>query len=75
MAVKKRGKIEILRDMTNVQCSNGNWNYSEYMLGMANGLIFALSIFDGGEPKYLSAPKRWLKDIKMKGKPVVARNG
>ena len=54
--------VKTLREMTAVQCSNGNWNYDPYMHGMANGMIFALSLFDGGEPKYLDAPKQWLKD-------------
>jgi len=31
-------KIEKLRELVKVQSSDGNWNYSEYMLGMANGL-------------------------------------
>lgn len=60
--VMLRNDIQTLRDMTELQCSNGNWNYDPYMHGMANGLIFALSIFDKEEPKYLNAPKEWLAD-------------
>ena len=45
-----------------VQCSDGNWNYSEYMHGMANGLICARAILTGQEPIYLDAPKEWLCD-------------
>lgn len=54
--------LQTLRDVTQVQCNNGNWNYDPYMHGMANGMIFALSLFDTGEPKYLDAPAEWLKD-------------
>lgn len=56
-------EIADLKDLLKVQCSNGNWNYDEYMYGMANGMILALSIFEHTEPKYLSAPKKWLKDL------------
>lgn len=57
--------LQALKDMTQVQCSDGTWNYDPYMQGMANGMIFALSIFEGGEPKYLDAPDAWLKDIDL----------
>jgi len=60
--VMLRNDIQTLRDMTQLQCSDGNWNYDPYMHGMANGLIFALSIFDKKKPKYLEAPKEWLAD-------------
>ena len=62
--------LQTLRDMTQVQCENGNWSYSPYMQGMANGLIFALSIFDGGEPKYLDVPEAWLKDAELPKDPI-----
>ena len=60
--VMLRNDIQTLRDMTQVQCNNGNWNYNPYMHGMANAMIFALSIFDKCEPEYLDAPKEWLCD-------------
>lgn len=62
--------LQTLRDMTQVQCSDGTWNYGPYMQGMANGMIFALSLFDGGEPKYLDAPDVWLKDIDLPSIPT-----
>ena len=55
--------LQTLRDMTQVQCNDGNWNYDPYMHGMANGMIFALSLFEAGEPQYLEAPEKWLKDL------------
>ena len=54
--------IETLEDLVKVQCSHGNWNYDPYMHGMANGMILALSLFQGGTPEYLEAPNVWLKD-------------
>ena len=55
--------IDSLRDVTNIQRSDGNWNYDPYMHGMANGLILALSMFEGGKLKYLEAPEQWVKDL------------
>ncbi len=59
---KHEKRLQNLRDACKVQCANGNWNYSEYMHGMANGLILAVSIFEGTNPEYKEAPKEWLKD-------------
>ena len=59
---KLENSLQTLRDLTQLQCSNGNWDYNSYMHGMANGLIFALSLFEAGEPKYLDAPIEWLED-------------
>jgi len=64
--------VKTLSEMKDVQCSDGNWNYDPYMHGMANGMIFALSLFDDKRPEYLEAPKVWLKDIPNDDKPTVA---
>jgi hypothetical protein len=58
-----RNSLKTLREMKDVQCSDGNWNYDPYMHGMANGMIFAISLFDGKRPEYLEAPEQWLKDL------------
>lgn len=55
-------QIDKLRDLIKVQCSSGNWDYSPYMLGMANGMIVALSVFTGEEPEFLARPTVWLQD-------------
>ncbi len=57
-----QNSVKMLREMKEVQCSDGNWNYDPYMHGMANGLIFALCLFDDKPPEYFEAPKEWLKD-------------
>lgn len=65
-------KVEQVRDVLKVQSQNGNWNYDPYMQGLANGLICALSIIDGVEPVYFSAPEKWLRDAEIKCDAVKA---
>ncbi len=55
-----KSKIEQLKEITAMQCSDGNWNYDPYMHGMANGMIMALSMMEGKEPEFLDAPDEWL---------------
>jgi hypothetical protein len=63
---------DTLEDAVKTQCSDGNWNYDPYMHGMANGMIFALSLFKGDKPEYLEAPAKWGKDNPDLSKPTVA---
>jgi len=49
-------KINDLKNCVSIQCQNGNWNYSEYMRGMANGLILAYSIMTDTAPVYRDTP-------------------
>jgi len=53
---------EDLKDILDIQCLDGNWNYDPYMYGLANGLIMAQSLIDEKEPIFLKTPKIWLKD-------------
>jgi hypothetical protein len=55
-----------LNEILKIQCNDGNWNYDPYQHGMANGLILAKYLMDRIEPKYLDAPKRWLKDVEWR---------
>ncbi len=50
-------KMKDLRNIIEVQTSHGNWNANDYMLGMANGMLFAEAILLDKEPEYLSKPK------------------
>jgi len=70
----KKGMKEKFRNLVKIQCSNGNWNYDPYMHGMANGMILALAMMDGTEPKYKTAPKKWLRDKRISAKttPFIA---
>ncbi len=43
-------KIDKLKELRDIQCSEGNWDSSEYMRGLANGLILAVSVFNDKEP-------------------------
>ena len=56
-------KISDLKNLCDIQSESGNWNCNPYMQGLTNGLIMALSIFTGEEPKFKSAPDKWLDDI------------
>jgi hypothetical protein len=63
MAQKRIAKFdETIKNLVDIQCSNGNWNYSPYMMGLANGLIMARAILSGESPQFLSAPEEWLQD-------------
>lgn len=56
---------EGLDDLIKVQCSDGNWDYDEYMRGMANGLILARTLIDGNDPEYLEPPEIYLQAYAM----------
>ena len=56
-----------LKDVTDAQCSDGNWDYDPYMQGLANGLILAKAIIEDVEPKFLDAPDVW--GFEKTGKP------
>jgi len=43
--------LEKLDDLVNIQATDGNWNYNEYMRGLLNGLLIARSIFEKNEPE------------------------
>ena len=64
-------QLEKLKEMVEVQCSDGNWNYDPYMHGMANGMIFAVACMEDKEPEYLDSPGIWLKDVPIKEAPSI----
>ena len=48
-------RIAKVGTVTKVQCTDGNWNHDEYMRGMANGLLIAMSILhDVNDPVLFS---------------------
>ena len=67
--------IKTLRELTETQCSSGNWDYDAYMHGMANGMIFALSLFDDKRPDYLDPPAVWLCDMPEIDAPTAESDG
>ncbi len=59
-----RKALNKLEDLVKVQCADGNWNYDPYMHGMANGMLLVQALLYDKEPKFLEAPKEWLRDKK-----------
>lgn len=55
-------RIDKLRDLVKIQCTDGTWNNDSYMHGMANGMILALAVMEDKDPAYLSAPPVWSRD-------------
>lgn len=55
-------RLAKLREITAIQCSNGNWDYDAYMLGMANGMLLAIATMTDEDFAPLTAPDEWLKD-------------
>jgi hypothetical protein len=56
-------KIARLDAATKIQCLDGNWDWSPYMMGLANGLLLAQSIIKGETPTLLNPPKKWVGKI------------
>lgn len=55
-------RLKDLDNVTAIAVTPGNAHANEYMLGMANGLLLAQSIFTDKDPKYLTAPEQFLAD-------------
>jgi|TARA_R110000851_G_scaffold87200_3_gene190043 hypothetical protein len=53
------GRAKKLKEMRDIQLRDGNWNWDPYMHGMANGLIFAVSLMMDEEPKFIEPPEFW----------------
>jgi len=75
-------RINDLKDLVKIQCSDGNWNYDHYMHGMANGMLLSLNVMDdklenpytGTQMKYpfLDAPEEWISKKASNEKLIVA---
>jgi hypothetical protein len=63
--------LKKLKDAIDIQCSHGNWNYDNYMHGMANGMLFALSVIEGSDCVYLDAPDKWLANHETENRDPV----
>ncbi len=50
-------KSEKVQELSDIQNSDGNWNYDEYMRGMANGLILAVAVLTDKTPIYKEEQK------------------
>jgi len=55
-------RINILRSMIKIQTRPGNYDYSPYMYGMAQGMILAEATLDDQSPVYMECPREWKCD-------------
>ena len=51
---KLEAKVLEANELLAIQAEDGNWDYSDYMLGMYNGMELVLSVIEGREPSYRS---------------------
>ena len=49
-----------------MQCSDESWNYDPYMHGMANGMIFDVSLFDNKPPRAFIAYMKSTESLKLR---------
>lgn len=61
-------KIDALID---IQKSDGNWNYSEYMMGMLNGMIMIKSVITGEDPEFYDKSDEWGCDNPIKNESSI----
>lgn len=47
-------KVADANELLAIQGEDGNWDYSDYMLGMYNGMELIVSVMEGREPSYRS---------------------
>jgi len=59
--------IPKMREMLDVQGSDGNWNYDRYMHGMYNGMEYMLAMVESREPVFREATKNWLSKREWQG--------
>ncbi len=64
-----------LREVIKIQNSDGNWNYDEYMRGMANGLILADSVVSDStvSPEFFEEPEDGYLEDKPKKKEIMVK--
>ena len=59
MKTLAKTRLQKLKQIVDIQSSRGNYDYDNYMFGMANGLILAYHIMSGQEQEecpYLESP-------------------
>lgn len=59
-----KNKIKSIQEVKRIQGMDGNWNYDPYMLGLYNGIEFALSILEDRQPDF-----RTIENSKFKHLP------
>lgn len=62
------------KELLDIQGSNGNWDYTPYMLGMYNGMELIIAVLEDREPKYKDPPKKYRADETTDDKEKTKRN-
>lgn len=57
-------KIEKVKELLEIQGSEGNWNCNSYMHGFYNGIELSLSVIENRDPIYRDAPEKFIDDAK-----------
>ena len=55
-------QLNDFKDLVKIQGRDGNWNYSEYMRGLFNGMEMMLAILEKREPNFRDEPKRYISN-------------
>ena len=55
-------KINLCKEMLEIQGRSGTFDYGEYFHGMYNGMELIVSLMEDREPVFRSAPKKWLHE-------------
>lgn len=53
-------KLIIAKQMLAAQGCEGEWNHSDYMHGLYNGMEFIIAIMENREPEFRDAPKEYI---------------
>lgn len=59
-----KARVGQVANMAEIQSQDGNWNYSDYMRGLANGLLLAHATMTEGAYKPFSRPAQWIEEAK-----------
>lgn len=52
-----------IRNIIQIQGTNGNWDWDPYMLGLYNGLELAFAMLEDRPPVFKTKPKVWRKKM------------
>ena len=58
-------RLSKLKELTEMQCGEGNYDYDGYMHGMANGMLLSVAIMEEKTPEFMDAPEKFLSDKKI----------
>jgi hypothetical protein len=53
-------RMDSMRELLKTQGSSGNWDFSEYMLGMYNGMELMMATIEGRDPEFRTEPDEYI---------------